>query len=425
MKKIHILLLSLVLLNGCGKNNIIDDTTLNRDEVHKMSVGSWSGLGTDDTFYGKSYTTDGYYQISGNLMEFTAYDTGKTYVLCAQTNCKHDNTGCSAWVESGTYAKGLAQYREAIYIVDFQLDRKTYILKKCDLSGENKKIILEIPCGDNKKDGWQLSTIDEVYYCNDIAWCSITYDYIENGEYKDAINQCVGYRLDNGEKMELTELSRNHAEVSDPYSYKSITERFIGIQDIKDYSLCIYDVSQKQMNTYEVKDMQKAVLNTGLDLSAYPLYDIRYLGSSDETGLFYFQVYVYADEEKEETVRNVVFSWNLQNEVHIMTDFGAGGVLFESQGGMNSNVWREKEILYAVDQDSEKTQIVRMDLLTGNSTPLFVDENIYISFRVMYDCDDFYVGTLDDGDTLCKIDKNAYDRGDFSQAVKIKKLGAF
>ena len=92
---------------------------------------------------------------------------------------------------------------------------------------------------------------------------------------------------------------------------------------------------------------------------------------------------------------------------------------------MNSNVWREKEILYAVDQDSEKAQIVRMDLLTGNSTPLFVDENIYISFRVMYDCDDFYVGTLDDGDTLCKIDKNAYDRGDFSQAVKIKKLGVF
>ena len=32
MKKIHILLLSLVLLNGCGKNNIIDDTTLNRDD---------------------------------------------------------------------------------------------------------------------------------------------------------------------------------------------------------------------------------------------------------------------------------------------------------------------------------------------------------------------------------------------------------
>ena len=83
MKKIHILLLSLVLLNGCGKNNIIDDTTLNRDEVHKMSVGSWSGLGTDDTFYGKSYTTDGYYQISGNLMEFTAYDTGENLcVMC-------------------------------------------------------------------------------------------------------------------------------------------------------------------------------------------------------------------------------------------------------------------------------------------------------------------------------------------------------
>ena len=67
---------------------------------------------------------------------------------------------------------------------------------------------------------------------------------------------------------------------------------------------------------------------------------------------------------------------------------------------------------------------MRLDLLTEKSTPLFLDD-IHISFRVLYDCDTYYIGTLDEGDTLCRIDRQAYDTGDFSKAVKIKKLGVF
>lgn len=417
-----VLVMAGMLFGGCRKKSIEIDAV--PEEESTMIAGSWMGTYDEDTFYGKSYTADGYYQIKNNLMQFTSYDDGKDYVICTQTNCHHNGKDCAAWINGGSLAKGLARYNKKLYVVDYSLENQKYTLKTADQTGENQKIIAEIPCGDTKKDGWCMASVDDVYYCNNTAWCTLQYDYMKNGQQIDAINQCVGYDLDTGEKTELTELKKNNAEMDNPFFYRSITERKVCIGDYADYSFYVYDTQEKQIQKYDNKSLCEKLADTVEDLSANDVYDVRLAGSSDKTGLYYFEVYVYADQSKETAVRNMLFSWDLKERIDILADYGEGGTLFKLQGNMQSTVWGEKEILYAIDQNDKQTQIMRLDLLTEKSTPLFLDD-IHISFRVLYDCDTYYIGTLDEGDTLCRIDRQAYDTGDFSKAVKIKKLGVF
>ena len=149
------------------------------EEESTMIAGSWMGTYDEDTFYGKSYTADGYYQIKNNLMQFTSYDDGKDYVICTQTNCHHNGKDCAAWINGGSLAKGLARYNKKLYVVDYSLENQKYTLKTADQTGENQKIIAEIPCGDTKKDGWCMASVDDVYYCNNTAWCTLQYRLYE------------------------------------------------------------------------------------------------------------------------------------------------------------------------------------------------------------------------------------------------------
>lgn len=290
--------------------------------------------------------------------------------------------------------------------------------KTTNLHGENQKDIVTFSCGDKKQDGWHVVSVDEVYYCNNVAWCNILYDYIENGEWSCACNQLIGYRLDTGERIELTQLQQDYCEVSDPFSYLSISEEKIVVMDYSDKSIFIYDMQSQTVGSCTELQMRGALEKTGKVLSDDLSADFRFIGYVEETGLYYFQMFGYSDSTKVTNTKNIIFSWDLENNGDILADFDAGGTIFKLIGFTKTVIVDDTEILYSKKLNDERTMIYRLDLITGESKQLFEDDS-HITFRILYDGQGFYIGTLDDGNRLCKISKEDFDSGNLSAAQTI------
>lgn len=415
----------LLLLSGCQKKESISNTELADIPEHDIIAGTTYMYADSGTFYGKCYTENGYYEIQNGFINFVSYDTGDRYVVCSRLNCKHKDENCAAWVNNSSGTLGLARYKNHMYIMNYNgLEHNSYTLRSSDFDGENQKDIITFSCGDQKQDGWHIASIDEVYYCNNIAWCKVMYDYTENGEWIDACNQLIGYRLDTGDKIELTQLQQDYCEVDDPFSYLSISEEKIVIMDYSDMSILIYDIESQTMSRYTELQMQEALEKLGEDMSNYPAVDFRFIGYVEETGLYYFQMFGYSDSTKETNTKNIIFSWDLENNGDILTDFEAGGTIFQMIGYIKTVIVDDTEILYSKELNDDRSMIYRLNLITGESKQLFEDDS-HITFRILYDGQGFYIGTLDEGNRLCKISKDDFDSGNISAAQTISKLSNF
>ena len=386
---------------------------------HELVAGSGPAYATNSSFYGRCYTENGYYEIMDGLINFVSYDTGDRYIVCSRPNCKHKDGNCAAkaWY-LGTL--GLARYQNHMYIIKHNAPEYSYTLSSFDLDGENQKEIITLSCGDKKQDGWHMVDVSQVYYCSNVAWCDVRYEYIENGEFTDCCRQLVGYQLDTGEKIELTQIHKTGDGVDNPFSYKWISEDKIVIEDYNTKSIFIYDMSSRTMDTYTEQQMREALETLGEDLSDCPAADIRFIGYVKETGMYYFQVFGYSDSTNENTVRNIVFSWDLDSSGAILADFGGGGIIFQMVGYTQTMIVDDTDILYSVDLDNERGMIYRLDLISGESRQLFEDDT-HITFRILYCGQDFYIGTLDEGDRLCRISKEDFDKGNLSAAETISK----
>lgn len=379
----------------------------------------------DETFYGKCYAENGYYEIKNGFCSFLSYDTNKRYIVCSKSNCKHKDKKCAAWANNSFNTLGLARYKNRMYVMLYNgIEANSYTLRSSDIEGENQKEIITISCGDQKQDGWQMANIEEIYYCNDIAWCKVMYDYIENGEWVDACDQLIGYRLDTGEKIELTQLKQDYCDVNDPFSYISISEETIVILDYRDKSILVYDTDSQTMNTYTERQMQGVLEELGVDISNCLAVDVRCIGYVEETKLYYFQMFGYSDATKENTIRNIIFAWDLDGNKEVLTDFGEGGTIFQLVGGIRTVIIDDTDILYSIEINDKNSMIYRLNLISGESEPLFEDDS-HITFRILYAGQGFYIGTLDEGDRLCKISKDDFDKGNLSEAKTINKISGF
>lgn len=187
----------LVLLSGCGAKRATAGTIPSNDADRPVT-------GAVEYAYTYCYTEHGMLYPSGHLIRYYDFATDQAYILCDKANCSHGNEQCSAWYDDMTTPRGLAIYRDACYMFRDNYSDNTADFVSMDLTGNNQKTIAQFDLGNLEEEGgWQLNSIGDVYYVDDMVWFYTDYHYYTE-EGVDAIaRKYRGIRLSDGSQVTL------------------------------------------------------------------------------------------------------------------------------------------------------------------------------------------------------------------------------
>ena len=202
-----LLALCWVLLPGCSSQSIVhlglEPTVLSGSEV---IPGAEPPL-----IYSTDYSVSesGLFAMTGRMMRYYDFSTGKSYAVCPRPNCRHVGPDCPANFTAGS-AIGLAQVGEYLYVVKRNETEQTYELLELDLKGEQQRVVFSMDAGKQEPDSWHIEEVLSVDYTPEMAWLTVCYDYTNkeggSGYVTGEGAQIVGVRLADGEAVYLNDI---------------------------------------------------------------------------------------------------------------------------------------------------------------------------------------------------------------------------
>lgn len=446
-----LLLLSLLLLSGCGKT--VSSETIEAEESSNLVFGASE---SHETY---SVSSSGIMYGSGNLIRYCDLETGESYILCDKSNCTHSSENCSAWYENELSAYGIALYQGTVCYLRWVSSSNEYQLITMDLTGNNQRTVATIDGGNYEIGTWHISTVEDVYYRSGYAWIGLTYAYPESETESIECTQWISVDLSSGAVTELNELTTDGTE----YSVKAIAENVIvlckrtssleelseedfyeayergefgtDLQDAEDpyyeYQMKWYPANNSltdvlichNISTGEETVLEEAPVSVSFEEDGYLLgTSPKYIFLGDYEGLFLCE-----EMGSEETDR--YFFWDpesgVQEEFLTISDDGSaddgGGTLAWENGSVYNVLYDGYGLLYCEYKENEMADIYLLNLETMDTKKLMEDKHS-ISFRIVGESDNYLIGKVYDdfGSTLYKISKEDYLNGDLSKKVKLR-----
>lgn len=441
-----------ISLISCSSPGNISDTTLQiqADDPVVYGANGWGdsySINESGILYGKDNTLR-YYDINA----------GESYILCGKANCAHSDDECGAWFDNVESVAGIALYNGKIYLSKKNPQKNTFDLISMNATGEEQKTLMSLEIGNVQNNSWVLASIEDTYYCSDYAIVGLNYNYVEDSLSQAENINCKQYLivdLSSGETTAINERTKDSIE----YKLVGVSEKNILFRklsnevskfsetefvqkykdgDFKSESFFSNDLEQsyfdyvnkwypancKRTETYCYYDLEskKEIILEATDAK------ITYDENGYQTGELakYLIIGTYNDnylvsEPDWENRSESISLWDIYNnhKTNILV-LENGGTLAWEKGSAGLNIFDNGKFLYCIYKEGGEAEVHLYDLDSNKDQYLFSD-NANISFRIIDDTQEFFIGKIytDFGYEVYKIRKDDYYRGYVDKAVQI------
>ena len=418
MKRLIAIIMLLVLLPGCGWNDLQDVEDLEAKAqsercVHGASSMTKICVADAGVFYIDS-------NAIGKLLCYYDYDSDAKFVLCSAPECSHSDEECAAFRPAGVSIDGFACYDGALFLLQEKQEELAYQLIRMDVNCQNQTVLATL----GSTDGGEVSGISDSYYCGGYAWVHANYErYDKSTNSMEFAQQLMAICLADGKITPLTDLLTeadglrylSFAAISDtaaawdvecyaeqPMSQQEYLEQTGEIEGFADYLEQFYDNAKIERTWWIVSlaDFEPTTIPFPGDLLT-DFYQGQCLGlvqnGEVETEILY--------DPSTGEVREL---FSIQN----------GGCLARYQGEIFNLLYEGDGLLYMEPQEDGKVQVSCYSLSDGSSAPLFEDDET-ITFRIIGETKDRLIGTIGTNATRVWIWKSDYWKGDWRGAKTI------
>lgn len=391
-----------------------------------------------------SVNESGIFYFDASRLAYYDYETEEKYILCSTPQCKHDSEECNAYMGDKEVCGGYALYDGKIYVVYKEHGSKDLELVSMDTTGQNKRTVARIPVAGDSLEEWRVSLIKEVYYYQGYAYMQLEWTKNETyGENYISVldgEQLLAVSLDGGETTELTEvlcwdaglLSVGFEQFTDGnaifswmhYDEKRLTAAEFYEEDSEsdylqysdefyentsaslEYQMFVPETSEiksirKDPAPYvEEKEFNKRACLTCVYQGKWLMFDL----SNEEPEYYWF------DPESGET------------ESFLYDDVTPSKALGWFYGEASSSLYDGKYLLYKEELADGREQICKLDLDTGNTENLFVQEKsrfAYDGFLIMAETSEYLVGRQNGGSKYYIVRKSDYETSDREKAKEV------
>lgn len=447
MKKCwNILLVSIVLvsclLSGCRQS--IDQSPSFNDLKEGQTDAVTQGA---EQFGVVSVDESGIFFMRFPLLYFYDYGARKEFVLCDQANCTHDDGSCAAYVGGSDFVTGYARYQGDIYLIQKQPNTSVFELISMDVGGRNRKVVASLPIAAPGSDGWQLNSLDSIYYGEGFAWAKAHYrrHIGEIGKAKtESAVQLLSIDLDDGQIYPLTELMGDDAMVNfscigngravyrismrtpplmseDEYyaqagetgDYQAYADSYFKTTDSQG-TILLFSTADKQISTFWEGTLINVYEEDNPDAILWQTPPYIFYAFWENSILY--GVMPDASDHSE------ILSRNLDTgEVTSILTIKNGGLVGRYMGEINNTIYEGNKIYYLIYDGEGSCVIHSYHLDTGEDERLFTDI-AQVSFRIISETSDKLIGTMNGGSDLCWITKDDYENGNLKSAVKVFPL---
>lgn len=375
-KKFILIIISAFFLAGCSSAKEVQS-----DMYIDLSAGDIA-VGVNP--FMDSWSSFEYGILMGNegRLKIYDYESGQSYVLCGDSNCKHKDESCPAYFSALTYINGAAVYNGKICY--FEDDSTEFRLCTQSVTGDQKKVLWKQRFEDVSVGKFTLSGISKAIYHNGFVWGEFQYIALLDAEGTNVINTSVvkGIQLDTGNVVELTKLP----EIEDGFQTKD--SRLVESSEILyagegtvivDSSCPVSDTGYKDTYIlYDIESEKKEVIHeservpilNGSEIVGY-MPEIEILGK-------YKDDYVCTLSKQENPLERgndrALYLYDPRNDsFKTLAENLYGFPFFEARRNINSLIDNSK-LLYAVLQDNmESVDVYCYDLETGSAEKAFQD----------------------------------------------------
>ena len=426
-----------------------------------------SSLGSD-----KSVGEHGIFWHEISLLKYYDVKAKESYVICSKSNCRHSDSSCSGWYAQPFDASGLALYGKNVYAIKLNEGRNAYELISMDISGNNQKAVSSFAAGDYSKEGWILSSLQDVCYIGGRAWFRADYYYsygINTGQKSsDTKTACslFGVNLKDGSRVVINELPASEDEMT-PELYAECCLEYIS----KDYAMIckIWNAAEKLTEEEFKKEFAEGKYSEFKD-SEDPYYDYLEWHSYNSEYVYSYLLYDIQNGSLSEFEKGVpdadyddgriggiyspyIFSGSFENKIlyhtfdyrtvysgssgtsvftfdpknkktELVLDIKCGTLLFAEGFGfsISSSVLDNEKLLYCIFKGSGKADICTYNLRTKEHAVLYEDDE-RITFRIIGEMSGKYIGYKvdfkSDTQTLSSISKEDYMKGNLNASEKL------
>lgn len=410
-RKLNICMVILLatLLSGC-ENDF--SGIANNPDTNSVIYGSYKDLNV-------SYGPDGLFYSEGSLVKYYDIAAEHSYILCSKTNCRHNSSVCNAWFDTKdemSFIDGVGEIGNMVYCVYFNTDTMAYELYCLSPNEDTRKRIGSIPVF-YYQDGSDnspifFSNLNNTYYCNGKAWldfsvsCEDSSYYIVAGIDLKTGNTCFVGEND-GWQMDLSLITEKYLCFT---KQRSVHPELTIDEYYKTYGEGDAVIGDNVFKNYDDYWTWYTTSNTDTEY-AYWLYDIEkdemylidsFVSSSLHLILGFYDDHIlsYDSENDIDHVVNINLYDVKTGEKTMLMKIENGSTLAIAQGYASNCVLDEGFFFYSKYIDSERTQIHKYNIKTGEDIFLFEDSR-NITFRIFDEYEDGFFGKMiDKQDTM-------------------------
>lgn len=235
-------IIAIIIIGVCCAVVIHRTPSLDTEQQSNLKNAGYSdvvwGTSVETSF---SVENSGLFYIgeSNSILMYYDFNTEENYVLCSSPNCKHNDSSCPANVRDYYKNYTFAYYQGRLYL----LSQKNYESEKIelismDVDGQNRRTVVSLDPGDYSVESWAVNSINPVYFAGGKVF--LTMDYIqpfvnETSEYINTGMQLLMIDLTDGSITELTDIMIYNTEAA-RVKFTLVTEKF-AVYEIMKYEI--------------------------------------------------------------------------------------------------------------------------------------------------------------------------------------------
>ena len=317
---------------------------------------------------------------SNNTLKAYNYDTQKSYILCGNSNCKHQNEDCPAWLNPNYSISGASIYNGKVY---YFLNDMVSIKFYCqNITGDQQRVLWKQNLTNVEVGTYTFSGINRAIYHHGYVWVEFQYSALldKTGDNISYTSTISGINLSNGKLIEVTTLQKKVTSLHTDTNYFSEIA-YAGDGVIITDSISSSTQKEKRLESFMLYDIDTLSSKTIYKAEQIPIInENEIVGYVPEIEFFgrYGKSFV-CTKNNNDTVNNnrnnkTLFLFDIETKsFETLIDKVYGFPFFEARHCMKSLI-NDSKFLYGILQNDNSTvNLYYYDLETKNSKLIFQD----------------------------------------------------